>query len=226
MIVAVIVAHPDDEVLGCGGAIARHVADGDTVHVLTYTDGVSSRGALEDAAVAIGTRAMEHGHAARVLGLTSWRGVTGPAFRDQQLDTSGLLTLAREASRAVDEWAPAVVYTHWPHDLNQDHRAVAQAVLIATRPWSCGVRRVLACEVPESTAAAFGGPAFAPNWYVPLDDTQVAVKLRALAAYQSERRDWPHPRSESQVRSLSEARGAAVGVPYAEAFVLLREVCW
>lgn len=236
-IVLAVMSHPDDEVIGCGGALAKHVLAGDAVAVTTFTDGVGSRGG--DAT----ERREEWLAALRVLGVmdapsqgggndsASWvryqhgGGWFEARYADQHLDMVPLVALSREVSRAIEIFGPQVVYTHWLGDLNQDHQRIAQAVLIATRPVTGSrVRRVLACEIPESTLQAFGGPAFAPTVFVSLTAEEVQRKQTALACYVSEGRCYPHPRSEQAVAERIRMWGGIAGVDSAEAFVLLREV--
>lgn len=234
--VLVLAAHMDDEVLGCGGTIARHAAEGDTVRVAWFTDGVSSR---------------EHGDAVvrREEAFAAWKAMTGKGLQDslafvngqigsgvgrrwyafdypdQQMDKVALSELASAVTMVLNETQPSVVYTHWPHDLNQDHRAVAQATLIATRAWTGRAPRLLAYEVPESTAQAYGSQPFTPNVFVDIGiQNYIDAKVSAIEEYSSERRAAPHPRSWPMIRAQAAVRGAAAGRNYAEAFVLLREV--
>lgn len=214
-----VMAHPDDETLACGGTLARFAREGATVRVLTFTDGVSSRGANAEAAA---TRRREYLAACAVLGAEPYETMTYP---DQRLDVEPQLVLVQQVEAALCVVQPDTVITHWPHDLNPDHRAVAQAVLGATRLVAgSGVRRVLAAEVPESTSQAFGAPAFAPNVFVELQNEDRRAKQDALAQYVSELRAWPHPRSIGAVKQRVNLWGGVAGVYDTEAFVLLREV--
>ena len=220
MNVLVVAAHPDDETIGCGGTIARHVAEGDDVEVAWFTDGIGSRRHVLDEERIV--RCDEALAALDTLGAHLRGQATWP---DNELDTVPLLEIAKWISLQIKAAAPEVIYTHWPHDLNQDHRAVAQAVLIATRPCEGStVRRVLACEIPESTSQAFGAPPFAPNWYADIGDAGIEAKINALRCYKSECREPPHLRAIARVQEHAKIRGGEVGMYYAEAFVLLREV--
>jgi LmbE family N-acetylglucosaminyl deacetylase len=217
--VLAVFAHPDDEVLACGGTLARHADGGDDVAVLFMADGVTSRA---DSPPAVRARKMEARAASTMLGLAR-----EPLFcdlPDQQLAVNPVGYIADAIRSAVEEHQPEVLYTHWEGDLNDDHGAVVRAVMVATRP-GCGaeVWRVVACEVPESTASAFGRDGYRPNLYVDISAT-LAAKMKALDQYRSERREGFHPRSKESVYTMARARGAAVGLHAAEAHVLLREV--
>lgn len=218
--ILVVAAHPDDEVLGCGGTIARHVADGNEVHVLILGEGVMSRPAASRAELephrAAARRANE------ILGVQT---LTLHDYPDNRLDSVDRLDVTQFVESHVRKHAPAIVYTHHWADLNHDHTRSSECVVTACRPApEQMVRRILCFEVPSSTG--WRGPqrdAFDPNWFVDISKT-LAVKLAALAAYAHELRDFPHPRSHEAVTHLARWRGATVGVDAAEAFVLVRNL--
>ncbi len=217
--VLVVAAHPDDELLGAGGTLAKHVADGDEVHAAVLSDGALSRydphmvGVLADCARRAG----------KVLGLTS---VSVSAFPDQRLDTVPLTDLTRAIEEFVDQVRPTVVYTHFPHDVNADHGRVAQAAWVACRPYVVpGLRRFAVYETPSSTEWAWPltGSVFAPALFVDIAAT-LEIKLTAMACYESELREYPHPRSLTALTERAAYWGSRIGVASAEAFQVLREV--
>jgi LmbE family N-acetylglucosaminyl deacetylase len=219
----VLCAHPDDEVLGCGGTIARLAGQGSKVEVCFLADGVSSRGtqALSDGSLD-DRRARAH-QAAGILGIGQLHFLD---FPDNRLDTIGLLELAQAVEQLVGDKRPDLVLTHSPTDLNVDHRQCAAVAMTVFRPDSSGrPALILGFETPSSTewnTAALHG-SFKPDLYVAVAD-QLDSKIAALAAYDSEMRASPHPRSEAYVRALATVRGGAAGVASAEAFTLLRGV--
>jgi N-acetylglucosamine malate deacetylase 1 len=219
--VLVIAAHPDDEVLGCGATIALHAQAGDIVHVAIMAQGLASRGSHEPAEFAELRRKAQDAN--RMLGVVN---VSFADFPDNAMDTVARLDVVKKVEELIASVRPSVIYTHFPYDLNVDHRRVAESVITACRPQpSCSVERVLYFEVPSSTEWTFGIDArtFSPNWFVDISAT-LAVKVRALRAYDSEMRPWPHARSFEAVEHLAHWRGASVGVIAAEAFVLARAV--
>jgi LmbE family N-acetylglucosaminyl deacetylase len=222
--VLVVAAHPDDEVLGVGAAMARHVGNGDAVTVLILGEGITSRQADREAAGPAVKALQERARAAnRVLGVSD---VRFEGLPDNRFDGLDLLDLVKLVERAVDELGPTTVYTHHPGDLNVDHRLTFQAVLTATRPVpGAPVTEVLAFEVPSSTDWAFGrsGPAFSPNHFVDVT-AFLSAKLEALAAYGDEIRPAPHARSIEAVRSAAVRWGSAVGRGAAEAFEVVRVI--
>lgn len=218
--VLVIAAHPDDEVLACGGTLARHAAEGDAVLVLFLADGETSRGPVE--AAMLSERQCMAAECSAILGLEPPRFLGLP---DQRLDTVALLDVVWQVERVMAEWRPTVVYTHHGNDLNVDHRIAHQVALTACRPLpGSTVRAVYAFETVSSTEWGLpAGPAFRPTRFVDIR-AQIAVKAKAVAAYAAEMRPFPHARSHEAVGGLARQRGAQVGLFAAEAFEVLREI--
>lgn len=221
--ILVVAAHPDDEVLGMGGVMARHAAEGDAVHLLLVAEGATSRAdtrAEADSAEVDALRAHAQA-AADTLGVKT---LAFGGFPDNRLDGQELLDVVKVVERLVDAHAPAVVYTHHPEDLNVDHRVVCHAVLTACRPQpGSSVREILAGEVLSATGWGPARPerSFCPTLYVDIAD-HLAKKLAALEHYAGEMRPFPHARSVEAVEAQARLRGAQVGLAAAEAFEVLR----
>jgi LmbE family N-acetylglucosaminyl deacetylase len=220
--VAVIVAHPDDEVLGCGGTIRRHILAGDEVWVVILADGETSReGTSGDKAVVERETAAQA--AANILGVQH---LAVHRFADNRLDAEPLLGIIRVVEQHIREISPETVYTHHAGDLNIDHRRTHEAILTACRPQlNHPVTPMLAFETPSSTEwqQPSGALSFSPNWFVDISST-LENKMLALKAYSREMRPWPHPRSYQGIQHLARWRGATVGCDAAEAFMLVREI--
>ncbi len=217
--VLVVAAHPDDEVLGCGATLAKHVKQGDRVHVLILAEGLTSRDSTRDRKKRSGSL-MQLGEAARkahqILGTHS---VVLEDFPDNRLDTVDLLDLIKVVESHVEKHKPSIVYTHSSADLNQDHERVHRAVLTACRPLPKSPLHTLAFfEVPSSTHWKTGASGyFQPNYFVEVNST-FSTKIKALQCYASEMRPWPHARSYQAIEALAQWRGSCVGVDCAEAF--------
>ncbi len=224
--VLVVAAHPDDEVLGCGGTIARHVDAGDQVQVLIVAEGATSRHQQRDRIQStdeLSALAQAAQKAGAVLGAT---GVELLDFPDNRLDSLDRLDLIKRIEECIGRHQPQVVYVHHAGDVNIDHRLLHEAVITACRPMPGHVvRRLLSFEVASSTEWQPPGsaPCFQPNWFVDISN-QWPRKRDALAAYASEMRPWPHARSIEALEHLARWRGAQVGVEAAEAFCLLRHL--
>jgi LmbE family N-acetylglucosaminyl deacetylase len=208
-----VAAHPDDEALGCGGTLARHVLDGDEVDIIFCADGETSRGMK-----ALPNRNFMAHEAAKVLGAKI---PTYLDYVDQRLDQASLLELTQHIEDRARIIRPTIVYMHHLGDLNRDHQLVAQATLTAFRPLPfSSVRAIYAFEVPSSTE---WGTGFWSNHYVDVSKTW-NVKILALKQYESEMREMPHPRSLGGVFALARWRGAQAGISHAEAFMTMRTI--
>jgi len=219
--VLVVAAHPDDEVLGCGGTIARHRKQGDVVSILIMADGVGSRAENAESSTAASERQQCARRANTILGVDD---LTLLSYPDNRMDSVALLDIVQDIEREMERSKPSIVYTHHAGDVNIDHRRVHDAVIAACRPLSvCSVRQLLFFETPSSTewSSPASRPIFAPNWFVDISNDLV-LKLEALAAYGPELRDFPHPRSLAAVEYLARWRGASAGLAAAEAFELGR----
>ncbi|MFQ5915925.1 MAG: PIG-L deacetylase family protein, partial [Nitrospinota bacterium] len=222
-------AHPDDEVLGCGGYIARLRAEGHAVDVAFATSGV---GPGKGAPKKVNTRRHMAKRAADFLGGASLHFSFVPGAEDNRLDALPRLEVARAVESLLDRLAGRngnrgflILLTHHPGDLNVDHRRLAEAALVATRPggrWP--VSNLLFFETPSSTEWSFNfGDSFLPNFFVAVAE-QLEAKCLALEAYHSEVREFPHPRSREDVSALARWRGGQCGLKAAEAFVLARGI--
>ena len=222
--VLIFAAHPDDEVLGCGGTLAKLAVEGASIHAAFMADGVFSREgskAVQQAALKVRREAALT--ACNILGVkASFFG----EFPDNRMDTVALLDIVKIIEFLIAKHRPDTVLTHHAGDINIDHRRVHEAVITACRPQrDHPVKTLLFFEVPSSTEWQLPGsvPFFAPNWFVDISET-LKCKLAALDAYNAELRNWPHPRSSQGVEYLARWRGATIGVEAAEAFVLGRQL--
>jgi LmbE family N-acetylglucosaminyl deacetylase len=217
--ILVIAAHPDDEVIGAGGTIARHVARGDKVYRCIVTEARAPRWS-ED----IRRQARRQLDCAQAVLGTEETFVCG--LPTVELNTVPYIDLCSALQRVVDQVRPEAVYTTPRDDLNQDHRLVYEATLVATRPLpGCSVRRLLSYEI--GTQSRFGLPpgscGFVPNVFVDIS-AYLDVKLEAMRCYEAELRAHPHPRSLKGIRLLAEERGLSIGMAAAECFQLVREL--
>jgi len=229
--VLVIAAHPDDETLGCGATMAKLAAAGREVHVVFVATGAAGRFADpdnhgRDIADQVAALRRDAARAGKNLGVASQ---TFLDFPDNRLDTVPLMDLAHSLKQQVRDIRPSLVFTHHFGDYNWDHGRVHEASLMACRA-NAGEfypHRLYAYEVLSSTERALAAPhrTFMPNVFVEVSAT-IDSKIEALRQYASELGAYPHPRSPEAVRHLAGSRGSSVGMCYAEAFQLLRELHW
>jgi LmbE family N-acetylglucosaminyl deacetylase len=223
--VLVIAAHPDDEVLGCGGTAARLVQEGHEVHFSILGEGITSRHKQRSDAETdqLGRLRRQAEAAAAKVGVKS---VVLDKLPDNRLDTVPLLDVVKIVEGLVDRIKPEIIYTHHGGDLNVDHGVVHRAVLTATRPMSGQpVREIYSFEIASSTEWAFQKlqPCFQPNVFVDVTRT-LEAKIAAMECYESEARKFPHPRSPEALRAIAMRWGSVSGCAAAEAFELVRSI--
>lgn len=225
--IAVIAAHPDDEILGCGGSIARHRDEGDTVHVLIMAEGLTSREASRDA-VKLDPALCELWEAAkRANDCVGSSSLDFSKFPDNRMDSVDRLDIIKAVEAFKCQYDPDLVYTHHSADLNIDHQRIHEAVLTAFRPQPGERARTLLCfETVSSTEwqSSSNKLPFCPVWFNSLTAEHMARKREALQVYHGEMRDFPHARSIPAIEALATWRGASVGTHYAEAFSLVRNI--
>jgi LmbE family N-acetylglucosaminyl deacetylase len=218
--ILVIAAHADDEAMGCGGTIARHVAEGDTVYAVFMADGISSRVSADQKSLVRRNQAAEN--ARMILGIKENFYLCMP---DNRMDSIPLIDIVQKLEVIIERLKPNIIYTHHYGDLNVDHRIAHQAVLTACRPLpDSSIQEIYAFEIMSSTewASPLSEP-FVPNHYVDISNF-LNTKNDALRAYQLEMREAPHSRNLQHLENLANHRGHCVGLMAAEAFTTVRTV--
>ena len=223
--VLIVVAHPDDEVLGCGGTIARLTGEGHDVYVAILGEGITSRyEKREQTDQGIIKELQDRSRqASKSLGIKQLYLYDLP---DNRFDTVPLLDIVKTVEELINRFQPQIVYTHHSGDLNIDHIITHRAVMTATRPVeNCQVEEIYAFEVASSTEWAFGQfqPAFRPNVFVDISRT-LETKIQAMQIYESETQPFPHPRSPEALRAIACCWGSVAGLEAAEAFELVRSI--
>ena len=220
-VVLIVVAHSDDETIGMGGTIKKHSEKGDKVIIMSMTNGLGSRGDINQ--YEIDQRLKASDKASQILGF-KW--IERYDYPDNEMDTCSTLDIIKLIEKVKNKYKPSLVYFHSEADLNVDHRIVSAAVLAAFRPQPgefCRELRVF--EVPSATdfgnESIFGR--FLPNLFIDISETW-PYKLSALQAYTNEIRDYPHSRSLEGIKNLAELRGNQNGLKMAEAFQIIRKI--
>lgn len=218
--VLVVVAHPDDEVLGCGATIAQHAALGDRVYLIVMTDGVSARSGVAEADQTLRSNALKLSN--NILGVSK---VTCFDFPDNQMDSVPLLTLVQTLELEIMKFRPHIIYTHFHGDLNIDHQRTHNAVITACRPLpDSSVSEIYGFEVLSATEwSPSQDRTFSPTVFIDIKN-YLPLKLSALEAYAAEMRSAPHSRSIRHAEILARHRGYSVGLEAAEALVTYRVI--
>ncbi|MFO7523825.1 MAG: PIG-L deacetylase family protein [Ignavibacteriaceae bacterium] len=224
MKILVIAAHPDDEVYGMGGTIAKLSNDGNEVHVLIVTDGSTiqykNHSQLDQI---ITNKKNEIEKANRILGTKEIHFGNLP---DMRLDSIDHIEINKVIEEAVNDINPQVVYTHFYGDVNLDHQRVYEATLVACRPIPNQVVKEIFCyRVPSSTEwAPQNETSFFRANVINCIENFEKQKSEAIEAYKTEIREYPHPRSVRAVKALDLALGLKYGIGPAEEFILLRKI--
>lgn len=222
--VLVLAPHADDETLGMGGTIAKHVDQGDEVHVVVVTSSPLGlkRGHLESLYPPVRAEATK---VIPSLGVASveFAGLPPVLLPDEPVWKTNQVIHA-----AMERHMPEILYVPFPYDMHGDHRAVFHAASVAWRPTSDlgrGIRRILAYEVLSETHwnAPYLEPGFTPNVFVELSEGQLKRKLEALGGYATQMKPFPNTRSVEAIEALARWRGSLQGMAAAEGFVLIRE---
>ena len=223
MNVLVVAAHPDDEVLGCGGTISRLANEGQEVYMAVLGEGITSRFKSREEAPEklLDELHVDSRKAAALLGAQKLFQYDLP---DNRFDTVPLLDVVKIIEDLIEQLRPEAVYTQHGGDLNLDHSITFRATVIATRPMAgCPVKELYSYEVPSSTEWSFQKfePSFRPNVFVDICDT-IEKKIIAMETYESETKPFPHPRSREALLAIAKRWGSVVGLEAAEAFELIR----
>jgi LmbE family N-acetylglucosaminyl deacetylase len=219
--VLVVAAHPDDEILGCGGTIARMVNEGAEAFTLILGEGATSRDTERNRdkrnnEISILKENIKESN--KIIGVKE---TVSYDFPDNRFDTVALLDIVKVIEVVKNQFKPSIIFTHFANDMNIDHYITNKAVLTATRPMPDEVvKEIYAFEVLSSTEWSFP-LSFLPDYFVSVTDT-LEKKINAMKIYENELRDYPHPRSIKAIELNAEYWGMRTGLGYAESFKVLR----
>ncbi len=216
MKILVIAPHPDDEVLGCGGTLGRFSHEGHSVVLCIVTKAYTPEWSAEY----IRKKSEEIIKSNKKIGIHQTIFLDYPAVK---LDTIPQKELNDSLYKIVVSQKPDLVFIPHHGDLNLDHRLVHESALVATRPFSTNVNKILAYETLSETEWGCMGTPFRPNVYIDISGF-IGLKKEAMQLFETEVKKAPHPRSTELISVLARKRGSEIGIEYAEAFMLIREV--
>jgi len=210
--VLVVVAHPDDEILGVGGTIIRHLDDNNLVYVCIVTEAYQPYWSESY----IKRKKLAQNNVDKFLKITKRYNLNLPTVKLNMIPTG---EFNQKIANVVNEVNPNIIYTHDKSDLNHDHKLIFQACLVATRP----PKRISLMTFETLSETEWGNELFQPTSFVNIEST-IDRKLAAMSMYDMELKEYPHPRSIKGIKNLARFRGTSVCLKYAEAFKLIREI--
>ena len=221
--ILIIAAHPDDEVLGCFGAVARMVKEGDEAYTLILGEGKTSRDerrSVENKKAELNILNQEIEKANSVINIKK---TFIENFPDNRFDSVDLLDIVKAILKVKEEIKPDIIFTHYENDLNIDHQITYQAVVTATRPMEDeSVKEIYSFEVLSSTEWNYP-LSFSPDLFFDISET-IKLKKEAMKQYNSELCQFPHPRSIEGIELNAKYHGMRVGKAYVEAFKTVRVI--
>lgn len=226
--ILVVVAHPDDELLGLGATMHRLIHDyGCTVRAIILGEGITSRADERDVEKWKKELEIHRSNIKEAQDAIGYKSVGVYDFPDNRFDTVALLDIIKVIEKEKSQFQPEVIFTHHGGDVNIDHQRTFEAVITATRPMEHEmVKTIIAFETPSGTEwrAASDPKHFIPNLFFEVKEENLAAKIKGMEAYEFEKRKYPHPRSPEALKILAQRWGVVVGKEYAEAFMLIRKV--
>lgn len=226
--IMVVVAHPDDELLGLGGTINKLIFEYNAlVHLVILGEGITSRAESRDLQLWDEELQIHRSNIYEAKNVIGYQSISLYDFPDNRFDSVDLLDIIKVIENEKVQFSPSVIFTHHGGDLNIDHQRTFEAVITSCRPLeSEKVKTIITFETPSGTEwrASSDPKHFIPNLYFQISDKNVEAKIKGMEYYEFEKRNYPHPRSPEALRIYAQKNGINIGVTYAEAFCLIRHI--
>jgi len=226
--VMIVVAHPDDELLGLGGTLNKLINEYSIVtHLIILGEGITSRSDSRDVELWEKELEIHHSNIKSAQKAIGYHTISLYDFPDNRFDSVDLLDLVKVIEKEKYAFSPSVIFTHHGGDLNIDHQKTFEAVITSCRPMESEVvKTIITFETPSGTEwrASSDPRHFVPNLYFQISKENLEAKIKGMESYEFESRAYPHPRSPEALRIYAQKNGINVGVPFAEAFCLIRQI--
>jgi LmbE family N-acetylglucosaminyl deacetylase len=224
--ILIVVAHPDDELLGLGASVNKLINEfGVTVHVVILGEGITSRSDQRNPELWKTELAQHRNNIDNAQKAIGYQSKSIYNFPDNRFDTVALLDIIKVIEKEKSTFQPEVIFTHHGGDLNIDHQRTFEAVMTACRPMAEEkVKAIICFETFSGTEwrASTDPKHFIPNLFISVSLDNIKAKIQGMEAYEFEKRAYPHPRSSEALEIVAKRWGVATGVSYAEAFSLVR----
>ncbi len=226
--VMIVVAHPDDELLGLGGAMNRLISSANiNTHVVILGEGITSRDLERDVEKRRNELAVHRNNIHSAQREIGYHSVSIYDFPDNRFDSVALLDIIKVIEKEKQEFKPDVIFTHHGGDVNVDHQKTFEAVITSCRPMNSeNVKTIITFETPSGTEwrASSDPRHFIPNLFIEVSEGNLAAKIKGMESYEFEKRPFPHPRSPEALKIQSQRWGISIGCDYAEAFCVIRQI--
>lgn len=226
--IMIVVAHPDDEVLGLGATMNKLIHEyGSKTHVVILGEGITSRSDKRNTKEWKKELSLHKKNIDAAKKSIGYHSISVHDFPDNRFDSVALLDIIKVIENEKQSFSPDVIFTHHGGDLNIDHQRTFEAVVTAIRPMEHEkVKTLITFETPSGTEwrASSDPRHFLPNIFIEVSEKNINAKTRAIESYEFEKRKYPHPRSPEALKIQAQRWGVATGKKFAEAFVLIRHI--
>ena len=224
----VVVAHPDDELLGLGASMHKLIRETDVeTHVVILGEGLTARSDKRDVEKWKAELKQHREDIRAAQKEIGYHSVSIYDFPDNRFDTVALLDIIKVVEKEKSEFKPDIIFTHHGGDVNIDHQRTFESVITACRPMSHeGAKTIITFETPSGTEwrASTDPRHFLPNFYIEVSEEDVQAKIDGMEKYRFEKRDYPHPRSPEALKVHARNVGVTVGCEFAEPFCIVRTI--
>lgn len=224
--ILVVVAHPDDEVLGLGATMHKLISEYNCqIRTVILGEGITSRSDERDTHLWKDELIKHRENIEKARIAIGYKSVGIYNFPDNRFDSISLLDIIKVIEKEKNKFNPEIIFTHHGGDLNIDHQKTFEAVITATRPMNNEkVKMILTFETPSGTEwiASSDPRRYIPNLYIEVSESNLSAKINGMECYEYEKRKYPHPRSPKALKILAQQRGITVGKKYVEAFNIIR----
>jgi LmbE family N-acetylglucosaminyl deacetylase len=226
--IMIVVAHPDDELLGLGASMNRLISQAKVqTHLVILGEGLTSRSDTRDVERWQKELDKHRANIKQAQQAIGYHSVSIYDFPDNRFDSVALLDIIKVVEKEKASFKPDIIFTHHGGDVNIDHQRTFEAVITATRPMNTeNVCSIITFETPSGTEwrASTDPRHFIPNMFIEVSEQNIQAKIKGMESYEFEKRSFPHPRSPEALTIQAKRWGVAVGCNYAEAFMIVREI--